>query len=365
MLALVDCLLRSIHEPDASTALLGEALDCLQAIAETDPAFAEYLESQQMSAGSTTVSSWSDLLRTLALLDLASVDRGDSCGTDSSDADLRNTAYNTIRSAAHSAIRLREMQGRFSRGLEEAKLNAIYNFAYGISHELNNPLANISSRAGVLLPSLERADQKQLIQAIIDNAMRGCEMLGDLMLVARPPTPQPDWLDLESLAEEILKRGTHWASLRGVSLESIWIPLGTCRFDRSMFLELVWCVLRNAIEASQPGDRVTLSGNVDSSSLVVQIDDQGSGLSAQALGHCFDPYFSGREAGRGLGMGLAKAQRFAQLLGGFVTLENRAGRGCRATIQISVEHHPHSSPSKLQSGNRNNSSSGLVEVKSD
>lgn len=257
---------------------------------------------------------------------------------DTINTDLTSTAYKTIRSAAHTAIRLRELQGRFSRGLEEAKLNAIYNFAYGISHELNNPLANIASRAGVLLPSLERADHKQLIQAIIDNAMRGCEMLGDLMLVARPPVPQPDWLDLELLAEEILKRGTHWASLRGVNLESIWIPLGTCRFDRSMFLELVWCVLRNAIEASQPGDRITLSGNVDSSSLVVQIDDQGSGLSSQALEHCFDPYFSGREAGRGLGMGLAKAQRFAQLLGGFVTLENRAGRGCRATIQISVEH---------------------------
>ncbi len=320
VLTLVDCLLQSIHEPNTSTALLGQALVCLQAIAEEDSGFAECLESRHVLIGSTCTVSWIDLLRTLASLDLV------------------GAAYKTIRSAAHTAIRLRELQGRFSRGLEEAKLNAIYNFAYGISHELNNPLANISSRAGVLLPSLERADQKQLIQAIIDNAMRGCEMLGDLMLVARPPTPQPNWLDLEALAEEILKRGTHWASLRGVKLESIWIPLGTCRFDRSMFLEIFWCVLRNAIEVSLPGDRVTLSGNVDSSSLVIQIDDQGSGLSDQALEHCFDPYFSGREAGRGLGMGLAKAQRFAQLLGGSVTLENRAGRGCRATIQISVEH---------------------------
>lgn len=319
VLTLVDCLLRSIHEPNKSTALLGEALECLQAIAEDDPAFAECLESQRVTIDSNNTASWNDLLRTLASLDLG------------------GTAYKTISSAAHTAIRLRELQGRFSQGLEEAKLDAIYNFAYGISHELNNPLANISSRAGVLLPSLDRADQKQLTQAIIDNAMRGCEMLGDLMLVARPPTPQPDWIDLESLAGEILQRGTHWASLRGVSLESNWTALGRCRSDRSMFVELVWCVLRNAIEASQPGDRITLSGTYDSSSLVVQIDDQGSGLSDQALERCFDPYFSGREAGRGLGMGLAKAQRFAQLLGGFVTLENRAGRGCRATVQISVE----------------------------
>lgn len=350
--------MRSNHEPDASTALfLGEALVCLQAIADSDPAFAQFLESQQVFTNSTNTSSWNDLLRTLASLDLSGVGCEDA---DAINTDLNNTAYKTIRSAAHAAIRLRELQGRFSRDLEEAKLNAIYNFAYGISHELNNPLANISSRAGVLLPSLELADQKQLTQAIIDNAMRGCEMLGDLMLVARPPIPRPDWLDLESLSEELLKRGTHWAMLRGVSLESFWIPKGTCRFDRSMFLELVWCALRNSIEASQPGDQITLSGNVDSSSLVVQIDDQGPGLSVQALEHCFDPYFSGREAGRGLGMGLAKAQRFAQLLGGFVTLENRAGRGCRATIQISVEHHPHSSASKIQSDDRNNSSSGLV-----
>jgi signal transduction histidine kinase len=66
----------------------------------------------------------------------------------------------------------------------------------------------------------------------------------------------------------------------------------------------------------------------------IEVADQGSGMSQAALEHCFDPYYSGREAGRGLGLGLSKAQRIVALHRGELTLSNRPGGGAVARIVL-------------------------------
>lgn len=242
-----------------------------------------------------------------------------------------------VRNAAHQALGYRELQSRFADQLHQSKLQSIYNLAYGLSHELNNPLANIASRAGLLLHAIEQPDQRGLIQAIIDNAMRGGEMLGDLMLIARPPRPSPIVVSLQQLGGEINEQCARWAGRRKICLQMDWRAEGTASFDKAMLVEAVWCLVRNAIEASPADSTIQILSSLAENQLCIEVLDQGPGLSAEALRHCFDPYYSGREAGRGLGMGLAKAQRFARLLSGEVRIRNRSGRGCRASVAIPVE----------------------------
>lgn len=208
--------------------------------------------------------------------------------------------------------------------------------AYGLSHEFNNPLANIASRAGLLLQATNKPEHQSLVQAIVDNAMRGGEMLGDLMLIARPPQPCATVVALQDLADEIYQRCKLWAGRRNMKIDLTWNAPGVASFDRTMFIEIVWCLVRNAIEASDANSSIEIHGSLSQQYLVVDVLDYGPGLSKEALRHCFDPFYSGREAGRGLGMGLAKSKRFAELLEGDVELCNRPGRGCQATLRIPV-----------------------------
>jgi signal transduction histidine kinase len=327
LLTLVDCILRSAStDDDQLSASTAAAL--LAELAKEDPLFANWfplsqpVSNQQCASGLASPlppADWDAMLRQLCAL-------AGTCET-----------LACLRQAAHTALRLRQLQSRFEEDVERVKLDAIYHFAYGLSHELNNPLANIASRAGLLIQSTTHPDHLQMLHAIADSAMRGCEMLGDLMLTARPPRLQPAPVELSQLKETFLERGNRWTELRTIQFALTWQAQGSCQLDSAMLCEIVWSLLRNAIEASSPGGTIRVEVEQELSELRVRIDDEGPGLSQTALQHCFDPYFSGREAGRGLGLGLTKAKRLAQLHGGDVTIENRPARGCRATVRIETQ----------------------------
>ncbi|MBX3422832.1 MAG: HAMP domain-containing histidine kinase [Pirellulaceae bacterium] len=241
-----------------------------------------------------------------------------------------------VRQAAHTALRLRGMQRAYASQLEHEKCEVLYQLAYGLSHELNNPLANIAARAGVLLEKCHQHSDRLLLESILDSALRGAEMLGDLMLVARTPQLRLEDVDLAEFGSQVQQRGADWARLRQVHFDCLWQLTDIVSLDRRLLEEVIWAVLRNALEASLPGQTVRLTAGRSDNQLTVQIDDQGAGLSQQALKHCFDPYYSGREAGRGLGLGLTKARRLAQIHRGHVKLANRATGGCRASVVVQL-----------------------------
>jgi signal transduction histidine kinase len=237
-----------------------------------------------------------------------------------------------IKNAASVALRLRTLERAFDRELDQVKLNAIYQLAYGLSHELNNPLANITVRASVLLKASKSPEERSLLETIVDNSARGSEMLGDLMLIAGPPVLNPKPTDLKKLFQETENRCRSWTKGSQISLRTDWPLDGTAMVDSFLINEVIWALVRNAIEASSNGQSIFVKGFYSDHRICVYVEDEGQGLSDEALRSCFDPFFSGREAGRGLGIGLAKAKRFAKLHGGDVTLVNLPIRGCRASF---------------------------------
>src|SRR5438309_9187168 len=84
----------------------------------------------------------------------------------------------------------------FDSALESAKLQALYNFAYGLSHEINNPLANIATRAQTLLLDEKDPERRRKLATIVQQAFRAHEMIADLMLFARPPAVRAQEVDL-------------------------------------------------------------------------------------------------------------------------------------------------------------------------
>ncbi len=264
-----------------------------------------------------------------------------------------NSLATSLVEAANLVQRTQALQNNFGEELNEQFDRAAYNFAYGLSHELNNPLANISTRAGVLLQRAESAEQKQLLTAIVDNAMRGCEMLGDLMLVARPPSLQLDRAPAAPLLSQFADTVAQYAEPRNVAVATHFNDdLPDIEVDATAMQEALWALARNAIEAMPDGGQIDIAARVIETQAIeaaastkdrdgrdllhIQISDNGSGLSEQALKSCFDIFYSSREAGRGLGVGMAKAKRIVDLHSGKISIANRPSGGCSVIVLLPV-----------------------------
>jgi signal transduction histidine kinase len=236
-----------------------------------------------------------------------------------------------------------QLERRFADRLREEKLAALAELAYGLSHEINNPLANIAARAAALNRRSDDQATRLSLQAIEAQAFRAHEMIADLMLFARPPRLSAEDSDLITLTRQVC---AEFAAVEG-PLESSRIQLrgpdsAVTAVDPVQYREAVRAVLQNAVEADRSDHpiRVEVRDQRDHRSRIrLVIRDHGPGLSAKAQRHAFDPYFSGREAGRGLGLGLCKVARILQAHGGRVAIQSR-DIGCQVVMDWPAERSP-------------------------
>jgi signal transduction histidine kinase len=108
--------------------------------------------------------------------------------------------------------------------------------------------------------------------------------------------------------------------------------------DRAQVEEALRVIVVNAFEAVDDGGRVTIEvrarGDAAGHAIDIAVTDDGRGMDAETLRKAFDPFFSGRDAGRGIGLGLPKAWRLIELNNGQVAIESLAGRGTRVTVSV-------------------------------
>ena len=225
--------------------------------------------------------------------------------------------------------------------LAAARLEALREFAYGAGHEINNPLANIAARAQALLIDEVDPERRRRLATIVDQAFRARDMIGGLMIFARPPRPAPESVGVDVLLRRAIDAARPAAEAREVRLEYAPAPRPlTVFFDPAHGAEVVRLLVMNAVEAVDPGGRVTLSVVAETRDgrpvVVVSIGDDGRGMDAAMLRRAFDPFASGREAGRGIGMGLPKAWRLLEVGGGTLTVESAPGRGTRIDVVLPV-----------------------------
>ncbi|MBL8825501.1 MAG: HAMP domain-containing histidine kinase [Planctomycetaceae bacterium] len=225
--------------------------------------------------------------------------------------------------------------------LEQEKLAALAEFAAGAGHEINNPLSVIVGRAQILLRNEKHPDRRRDLAIIAAQAMRIHEMIADLMLFARPPEPQRAEHDLTALVRRAISELNPRAELQATTVElSPKSQPVSAAVDATQTTVAVRAIVDNALEALGHAGRIELSvtsltkGRVPCGQIVVH--DDGPGISEAVRRHLFDPFFSGRQAGRGLGNGLAKAWRIVNLHGGTITVDSVVGRGSTFTITLPI-----------------------------
>lgn len=239
-----------------------------------------------------------------------------------------------------------------SQRLEQLKLEALADFAAGAGHEMNNPLAVIAGRAQLLLSDEPDPERRASLALIWAQAQRVHEMIADAMLFARPPAPQFEQVELVALLGRVLREAAAELPERTVRLEwgevqrsarsdSRVLLVGrlpdrplSAQADPDQLTVVFRALLRNAVEAVGPGGRVELSAQGEADRVIVEIDDDGPGIPDEARSHVFNPFYSGRQAGRGLGMGLSKAWRLVGLHGGSITVDRSPLGGARLRVEI-------------------------------
>lgn len=241
-----------------------------------------------------------------------------------------------LQQLARMVGRQRSLNDCFDRRVALAKLGALKQLAYGLSHEINNPLANISTRAQQLQRGEDDPTRAAVLQRIVDQVYRAHEMIADLMFFAHPPAADPQSCDLNELIGAVTEEFRDEAARQAIRLEvETSEQPALASVDGQMIGEALRALIRNSIDAIGCEGTIVVSVVPNESRLLIHVADSGPGLSPQAREHAFDPYFCGREAGRGLGLGLCRVYRIAKLHHGEISLTG-GPTGCVATITLNT-----------------------------
>jgi signal transduction histidine kinase len=208
--------------------------------------------------------------------------------------------------------------------LERQKLDALAEFAAGAGHEINNPLAIIGGRAQLLLREIEHPEHRRQLGVIVAQVKRAYEMIADIRFFARPPQPETVTFNLHEELQTLVAEQKPLMEEAGVTFHvEIDSVADSMVITDPVLLHVAVAVLcNNAREAVQlTNGTVWLYLRRENDSWEIIVKDDGPGVSEEIRPLIFDPYYSGRQAGRGLGFGLCKAWRIMQLLGGTIRCE--------------------------------------------
>ncbi len=225
--------------------------------------------------------------------------------------------------------------------LSAAKLEALAEFAAGAGHELNNPLAVVVGRAQLLLVREDDPKTVRSLRAILTQAQRAHRILRDLMYVARPPEPRPRFCQPDEIVRSCVRDARLDADDREVRVAAdsldhnlrVWA-------DPDGLRHLAEMLLRNALEATPKGGQIRFSTSGDATSLRWTIHDTGRGIGPEEGSHLLDPFYCGRQAGRGLGMGLPRAARFVLQSGGEIRWYSTPGQGSTFQVRVPLADPP-------------------------
>jgi signal transduction histidine kinase len=202
--------------------------------------------------------------------------------------------------------------------LRDAKLAALAELAAGAGHEINNPLAVISGNAQRLLRTEPDPDRGEVLRAVVRQTQRIAGILRDLMHFARPPKPESRAFPVVELIHAVRDDLAPLAAERGTRLELDGVPAGVfLEGDPKQLRHALAAVVRNAIEAAGADGWARVScDDEDGCDVAIVVEDSGPGLADEVAEHAFDPFYSGRSAGRGRGLGLPTAWQLVRQNGG-------------------------------------------------
>jgi two-component system sensor histidine kinase PilS (NtrC family) len=230
---------------------------------------------------------------------------------------------------------LTEMR-RLEAALERSRrLAALGELAANLAHEIRNPLGAMSGAFQLISSNSTLGEEDlSLVEIIKREIVRMERLVTDVLDYSRPRKRETDVVSVADLVREVVKAFLldEEARDRVVNLD---VQDGLhSRGDVAQLKQVLWNLLRNALQATEPGDHITVVGRSDETLLTLEVQDTGSGIEETALKEIFEPFYSTKE--RGLGLGLALCQRIVEDHQGEISAEVRDGVGTVFSIKLPV-----------------------------
>jgi len=229
--------------------------------------------------------------------------------------------------------------------LKTERLAVAGTFAAGVAHEVNNPLASISSLVQSLLSGEADSARRSSLHTILAQITRISTTLKDLVNFARPSGAQKKVLNLNDLIAETLRLAAYNKRFDGIRIESSLAPdLKPVFAGDNEIQQVLLNLLLNAADATQRDGgviRVVTENqrhNGDRSKrVVIRVIDNGIGIPKEHLERVFDPFFTTKPAGSGSGLGLSLCQRIILANRGSIRVGSEIGQGTTVTIFLPVD----------------------------
>jgi len=209
-----------------------------------------------------------------------------------------------------------------------------------VAHELGNPLNSLTIHLQLIDRKLKKLGRSPEAESISDSVgvcreevQRLDGIITHFLEAIRPMPPDLAETSLTDVLAEVLKFQKSEFADRGVAVEAETpASLPTVMADRNQLKQVFFNITKNAMEAMQPGGKLKIKSRADDDSVYLLFGDSGSGIRHEDLVKLFQPYYTTKAGGHGLGLMIVK--RIMRAHGGQVGIESREGMGTIITLQF-------------------------------
>jgi PAS domain S-box-containing protein len=216
------------------------------------------------------------------------------------------------------------------------RLAAAGELAAGVAHEVNNALSGILGQAESARHGSDVESLRLALARVETQGRRIAEIVQGLLGFARPQPPQRDAVDLAALVRDTLALMAHDLGRNGVRTELRCSgDLPPVLADAKQIQQVLVNLFTNSMQAMEPrGGALIVSMQVEGNAVFVEVQDHGAGISPETLPRVFDPFFSTKAEGTGLGLSVSYA--IVRAHGGDLTVRSAPGEGTTFTLRLPV-----------------------------
>jgi signal transduction histidine kinase len=223
--------------------------------------------------------------------------------------------------------------------IESERLNALTLLAAGVAHEIGNPLNSLNihlqliERAARKADGANQAELQESVEIARAEINRLDSIISQFLRAIRPTRPQLHAENVNAIVEEAVRFFAHEIKDRDLVVEQeLRSDLPLLQLDRDQMKQAFYNVIKNSFEAMKARGILRIRTDRDDSHVIIRFTDTGGGISPDNLSRVFEPYFTTKTSGTGLGLLIVR--RIVREHGGELSIESSEGKGLTVTIRL-------------------------------